>query len=102
MINSTHKRYINYNSDFLSLTFDRETSKLAFLGVESSGRDRDKHATFNLLLLGKGAVSGGFSKQSKIATSVSKDTIEFSDGKNAKSSIKIYNEKECKQTIGDK
>ena len=79
MINSLHKRYVNYNSDFLSLTFDRNTSKLAFLGVESSGRDRDKHATFNLLLVGKGAVSGGFSKFSKVETSVSDDTIKFTE-----------------------
>ena len=100
MINATHKRYINYNSDFMSLTFDRETAKLAFLGVESSGRDRDKHASFNLLLIGKGAVSGGFSSKSTVNTSVSEDTVEFSDGKNVKSSVKIYNEKEFEWTVG--
>ena len=48
------RRTASYDSPYLSLTFLKNTGKLAFLGIESGGRDRDKHATYNLLLPGPG------------------------------------------------
>ena len=55
-------KYATYNSDFLSYTIDNEKGRIAFFGVESGGRDRDKHASYNLMLPGYGAQVGAFKK----------------------------------------
>lgn len=52
--NSQH--HAAYGSDFLCLTFDKRTGALAFLGLDSGGRDRDKRTTDNLLKPGLGAL----------------------------------------------
>ena len=57
-----HKRYASFDSPYLSLTVDKETAKLAFIGIEAGGRDRDKHGTYNLLLPGPGGMPAAFRK----------------------------------------
>ncbi|MBQ7353189.1 MAG: hypothetical protein IJW54_04200 [Clostridia bacterium] len=57
MIENKHEKYASFDSSFLSATFNKQTGALAFLGIESSGRIRDRHTTFNLLLPGKGALA---------------------------------------------
>ena len=55
-------KYAPYGSDFLSYTIDKEKGSIAFFGVESGGRDRDKHASYNLMIPGYGGVFGAFKK----------------------------------------
>ena len=55
-------RYKGYGSDYISYTVDNERGRIAFLGIESGGRDRDKHASYNLVLPGYGGVFGAFKK----------------------------------------
>ncbi len=57
-----NKKYAAYNSDFISYTIDNEKGRIAFFGIESGGRDRDKHASYNLMLPGYGAQVGAFKK----------------------------------------
>ena len=77
MINNHHKRYSVFNSDYMSLTFDKETGKIAYLGIESGGRDRDKHGSFNLLLPGKAAVPGAFSRLKPTKAEIGENTVYF-------------------------
>lgn len=62
MTSHNHPRYASFGSDYLSVTFDKKTGKLAFIGIESGGRDRDKHATYNLTLPSAGGTPGAFKK----------------------------------------
>lgn len=62
MLDYKHDKYASFNSDFLSLTLNKKTGGIAFFGVESGGRDRDKHASFNVMLPGYGGVFGAFKK----------------------------------------
>ena len=62
MLENKHPKYLSFNSDFLSVTVNKENSRIAFFGVESSGRDRDKHASNNLMIPAYGAVAGAFKK----------------------------------------
>lgn len=57
------KKYSTFGSDYISYTLDNEKGKIAFLGIESGGRDRDKHASYNLTLPGYGAMFGAFKKK---------------------------------------
>lgn len=62
MLVNKHDKYASVSSDFLSVTFNKLSGAIAFFGVESSGRDRDKHASYNLMLPGYGGVFGAFKK----------------------------------------
>ena len=62
MIENKSAKYAVYNSDFLSVTLDKESGRVAFFGVESGGRDRDKHASYNLTIPAYGAKAGAFKK----------------------------------------
>ena len=55
-------KYTAFNSDYISYTLENEKGRIAFFGVESGGRDRDKHASYNLMLPGYGGVFGAFKK----------------------------------------
>lgn len=55
-------KYAVYNSDFISYTIDKEKGKIAFFGIESGGRDRDKHASYNLMIPSYGGIFGAFKK----------------------------------------
>ena len=79
MIENTHAKYATFNSDFLSATFDKTTGKLAFLGIESGGRDRDKHASFNVLLPGKGAVAPAFKKMKPASNEITDTSFTFTN-----------------------
>ena len=67
MFENKHSKYATFNSDFLSCTIDNEKGKIAFFGIESGGRDRDKHASYNLMLPGYGARFGAFKKKKQRA-----------------------------------
>ena len=62
MFENKHSKYATFNSDFLSATINKETGGIAFFGIESGGRDRDKHASFNLMIPAYGAMAGAFKK----------------------------------------
>ena len=47
-------KYSAYNSDYISYTLENEKGRVAFFGIESGARDRDKHASYNLMLPGYG------------------------------------------------
>ena len=55
-------KYSAYNSDYISYTLENEKGRVAFFGIESGARDRDKHASYNLMLPGYGGVFGAFKK----------------------------------------
>ncbi len=84
MIENTHSKYASFDSSFLSATFNKETGALVFLGIESSGRERDRHTTFNLLLPGKGAKAYPF-KQAKPQSYEITDSAFIFKGKNNES-----------------
>ena len=77
MIENKHRKYAAFDSSFLSATFDKETGRLAFLGIESGGRERDRHTTFNLLFLSKGAVAAPFKKQRPVSCEVTDNALIF-------------------------
>ena len=62
MIENKSAKYAVYNSDYLSVTLDKESGRVAFFGIESGGRDRDKHASHNLTIPAYGAMAGAFKK----------------------------------------
>ncbi len=62
MLENNHSKYATFNSNFLSATIDKQTGKIAFFGIESGGRDRDKHASYNLMLPSYGGIVGAFKK----------------------------------------
>lgn len=76
MLENNHLKYASFNSDFLSATVNKETSALAFFGIESGGRDRDKHASYNLMIPAYGAVSGAFKKSLPVKSEIT-DTHMF-------------------------
>ena len=91
-LNNFHKKYSVFNSDYMSLTFDKETGKIAYLGIESGGRDKDKHGSFNLLLPGKAAVPGAFSKLKPTKVEIGENTAYF-ENKDGASTLVTINDK---------
>ena len=77
MIENKHTKYASFNSDFLSVAIDKPLGKIAFFGVESSGRDRDKHASFNLMLPSYGGISGTFKKSSPVKEEITDSYMLF-------------------------
>ena len=57
-----HPVYSSFNSNYTSMTFDSVTGRLAFFGVESGGRDWDRHGTYSLLMPSYGAICPAFEK----------------------------------------
>ncbi len=72
-----NRKFYTFNSDFFSATIDEKSSLLAFFGVESGGRDRDKHASYNLVLPGRGGISGIFKKKAPDVMEKGEDFISF-------------------------
>ncbi|MBQ7906872.1 MAG: hypothetical protein IJ309_02755 [Clostridia bacterium] len=70
-------KYTPFGSDFLSYTLDNEKGKIAFFGIESSGRDRDKHASYNLMLPGYGGVFGAFKRALPTKSDITENTAYF-------------------------
>ena len=81
MLQNEHPRYATFNSDFMSVTLNKENGRIAFFGIESGGRDKDKHASYNLMLPGYGAVSGAFKKKSKIELEATDNCATFKNTK---------------------
>ena len=71
------KKYSTFGSDYISYTLDNEKGKIAFLGIESGGRDRDKHASYNLTLPGYGAMFGAFKKNLPISQELTDASASF-------------------------
>ncbi|MBQ8546759.1 MAG: hypothetical protein IJ437_07465 [Clostridia bacterium] len=88
MIKNKHEKYAPFESNFLSVTFNKQTGGIAFLGIESGGRDRDKHASYNLLIPAYGAISGALKKSLPISVEIDENKALF---KNAQGSSTIYN-----------
>ncbi|MBO5374769.1 MAG: hypothetical protein J6A54_04920 [Clostridia bacterium] len=81
-------RYTAYGSDFLSYTIDNEKGKIAFFGIESGGRDRDKHASYNLMLPSYGGMAGAFKKSAPVGSEITEERACFV---NAQRSSVAYN-----------
>ncbi len=88
MIENNHDKYAPFESNFLSVTFNKQTGSIAFFGIESGGRDRDKHASYNLMLPGYGGVFGAFKKSLPTSFEIKDDTAFF---KNEQGSSVSYN-----------
>lgn len=81
-------KYAAYSSDFLSYTIDCEKGKIAFFGIESGGRDRDKHTSYNLMLPSYGGMFGAFKRALPVSSEIT-DTYAFFE--NANGSSASYN-----------
>ena len=92
MLENKHPKYLSFNSDFLSVTVNKENSKIAFFGVESSGRDRDKHASNNLMIPAYGAVAGAFKKSAIESLEVSECEAVFKNSLGQSVSYNMINE----------
>ena len=77
MIENKSAKYAVYNSNFLSVTIDKESGRIAFFGIESGGRDRDKHASYNLTIPAYGAKAGAFKKQAPQGCEITDDFARF-------------------------
>ncbi|MBO5213124.1 MAG: hypothetical protein J6B60_06245 [Clostridia bacterium] len=90
-----HEKYTAFGSDFISITFEKSSSRLAFLGIESGGRDRDKHATYNLLKPSFGAIGGAFKKSAPIKELIKKtdSSLHFENELGACSDIDIIDDR---------
>ena len=77
MLENKHSKYATFNSDFLSATINKETGNIVFFGVESGGRDRDKHASFNLMLPSYGAKAGAFKKSTGVSSEITDSYMLF-------------------------
>ncbi len=77
MIENKHEKYASFDSSFLSATFNKQTGALAFLGIESGGRIRDRHTTFNLLLPSKGANAIAFKKANPTFCDITDSSFTF-------------------------
>ena len=84
MLENKHPKYLSFNSDFLSVTINKETGGVAFFGVESSGRDRDKHASYNLMIPAYGAMAGTFKKSLPTSITVGEDNVAFENKEGSK------------------
>ncbi|MCR4578276.1 MAG: hypothetical protein K5784_10270 [Clostridiales bacterium] len=58
-----HPVFSTFNSNYTSLTFDSAKGRLMFFGVESGGRDWDRHGTYSVLMPSYGAICPAFEKQ---------------------------------------
>lgn len=81
-------KYVAYGSDFLSYTIDTEKGKIAFFGIESGGRDRDKHASYNLMIPSYGGIFGAFKKSLPVKNKITDSSAFF---KNENGSSICYN-----------
>ena len=79
-----HPKYAAYNSDFISFTIDKQKGNIAFFGIESGGRDRDKHASYNLMLPAHGGIFGAFKKSLPINSDIT-DNHAYFENKNGAS-----------------
>ncbi len=88
MTENNHSKYASFNSSFISATFNKETGGIAFFGIESSGRDRDKHASYNLMLPSYGGKFGAFKKFLPVRNDITNGHVFF---ENANGSSIAYN-----------
>ncbi|MBO5262418.1 MAG: hypothetical protein J6B45_05170 [Clostridia bacterium] len=82
-------KYSAFSSDFLSYTIDNEKGKIAFFGVESGGRDRDKHASYNLTIPSYGGVFGAFKRALPVNSQITEEYAYF-ENKNSQSAKYVF------------
>ena len=80
MIDNSREKYAVYNSDYLSVTIDKQKGRIAFFGIESGGRDRDKHASYNLTIPAYGGVAGAFKKKAPQGNDITEEYASFKGG----------------------
>ncbi len=85
-------KYSCYGSDFLSYTIDNEKGKIAFFGIESSGRDRDKHASYNLMLPAYGGIFGAFKKSKPVSSEITDNSAFFKNENGSSVNYNMVNE----------
>ncbi len=86
-------KFAPFNSKFMSFTIDKESSQIAFFGIESGGRDRDKHESFNLALPSHGGMVGAFKKNVPLCVSESESEVAFENGEGARARYTFDGEK---------
>ncbi len=77
-------KYATFNSDFISVAIDTENARLAFMGIDSGGREKDRHTTFNLMLPSHGATIGNFKKKAPRCVDFCDNLVSFK-GENGES-----------------
>lgn len=92
-IDNSREKYAVYNSDFLSITLDKQKGKIAFFGIESGGRDRDKHASYNLTIPAYGAMAGVFKKKAPLNNEITEEYAVF-NGENSQVKYSFPNERQ--------
>ncbi|MBQ8146149.1 MAG: hypothetical protein IJ039_05145 [Clostridia bacterium] len=85
-------KYACYGSDFISYTIDNEKGKIAFFGIESSGRDRDKHASYNLMLPAYGGMFGAFKKSKPVSSKITDNNAFFKNENGSSVNYKMVDE----------
>ena len=85
-------KYACYGSDFISYTIDNEKGKIAFFGIESSGRDRDKHASYNLMLPAYGGMFGAFKKSKPVSSEITDNNAFFKNENGSSVNYKMVDE----------
>ena len=93
MIENKHEKYAAFDSNFMSVTVNKQTGKVAFIGIESGGRQRDRHATYNLLLPGKAAMPGAFNKKTQISFEATEDAFRFTGSDGATANMEFTSDK---------
>ncbi|MBQ9703258.1 MAG: hypothetical protein IJV68_01800, partial [Clostridia bacterium] len=96
MIRNYHKRYAAFDSNFLSVTMDKKKGKIAYIGIDSGGRDRDRHATYNLLLPGKAGVFGAFAKKAPSKVEIGENSVLFGNDEGDSANIEFLDKKSFK------
>lgn len=97
----SHPVYSSFNSIYTSLTFDTKTSRLMFFGVESGGRDWDRHGTYSVLLPSPGGICPAFAKHPPLPekTVRSGNTLEFENALGAKQTFLMQDDRHFSFTL---
>ena len=95
MITNDFPNYSAFSTDFVSMTFEKSSGKLAFFGIESGGRNRDRHASFNLLLPSYGGMPGAFKKVKcvKDSTKATDSSLFFENKDGATSKLNFIDDR---------
>ena len=86
-----HRRYVAFDSPYMSLTWDKQTARMAFFGIESGGRERDRHTTYNLTLAGHGVMPEAFRHHAPIEaeTEITENTVTLRNAEGAESRVTV-------------
>ena len=90
-----HPVYSTFSSNYTSLTFDTVTGRLLFFGVESGGRDWDRHGTYSVLMPSYSAICPAFEKKQPLRekTVRRENTLAFENATGAKQTFAMEDDR---------